>query len=242
MPQRIISPLLACAARQEAETASAALTSQSTSIGSEATLSASTNQPKIAPTTAPPTISAQPRGVGEDHRQEAADRGRRRPAEKQRVEHAGGDQPADENQQQQPRHDPHIVEGRALADVEEVEPVDLRASSRGAARARRSRRRRRSEQRDAGDNRKEEGHQRHGWWSSPPRQVRSRCRSARRRRGRRGRSRKSSHPCLSEKRRSSSPIVRTGIGLVTRGRAAGMVWVAMTPPSTVPSGAKAPGA
>ncbi len=55
--------LLACAARHEAETASDALTSQSTSIGSEATLSASTTQPKIAPTTAPRTISAQPRGV-----------------------------------------------------------------------------------------------------------------------------------------------------------------------------------
>ena len=37
-PQRNSSPLFACAARHEAETASAALTSQSTSIGSEATL------------------------------------------------------------------------------------------------------------------------------------------------------------------------------------------------------------
>ena len=65
-PQRTISPLLAWAARHDVETASAALTSQSTSIGNETTLSASTNQPKIAPTIAPQTISAKPRGSRED--------------------------------------------------------------------------------------------------------------------------------------------------------------------------------
>src|SRR5438270_13911915 len=62
-PQRIIAALLACDARHEADTASAALTSRSTSIGSDATLSASTIHPKIAPITAPEAISAQPRGV-----------------------------------------------------------------------------------------------------------------------------------------------------------------------------------
>ena len=68
MPQRIMSALLACAARHDAPTALPAVTSQSTSIGIDTTLSASTIQPKIAPTMPPATISAHPRGVAKTRR------------------------------------------------------------------------------------------------------------------------------------------------------------------------------
>ena len=64
---------------------------------------------------APPTISAQPRGVVKTIARKSRDRGRRRPAEEQRVERAGGDQPAEEDDQQQPRDHAHVVDRRALA-------------------------------------------------------------------------------------------------------------------------------
>ena len=116
MPQRSISPLLAWAARHEAETASAALTSQSTSIGSEATLSASTIQPKTAPTATPATISAQPRGVVKTIvRKPPIEAGVAQPKISD-VENSRGDQPAEEDDQQQPGDDAHVVDGRAVCE------------------------------------------------------------------------------------------------------------------------------
>ena len=144
--------------------------------------------------------------------QEAADRSRRRPAEQQCIEHSGGHQPPDEDQQQQSRDDPHVVDGRTLAHVEEVEPVDLARPPRGAGRARRIRRRRRAR---AARRRQPPGRRTAsaaGSWSSPPRQSRSECRSARRKKCRREGHGNPPIPCLSDQRRSSSPIVRTGIG------------------------------
>ena len=79
------------------------------------------------------------------------------------------------------------------------------------------------------------------WWSSPPRRCRSGIDQAGEERCRRAWSRKSSRPCRSDKRRSSSLILRTGIFRSAAGRRAAIVLVAMTPPQKVPSGATGAG-
>src|SRR4051812_46094256 len=63
MPQRAITPAFSRVARHDVETASDALTLQSTSIGSETTLTAITSAANASPMTVPKTISAHPSGV-----------------------------------------------------------------------------------------------------------------------------------------------------------------------------------
>ncbi len=97
---------------------------------------------------------------GEHHRQEFGDRGRCRPAEQGDVEHPRGDQPQGEDGEQQPGDDPHVVDRRALAHVEEVPPVRFEPILAPAGHFVEAHGGDRAEQTDARDDREEERHQR----------------------------------------------------------------------------------
>ena len=154
--------MLACAARQDAETASGradvAIDQERHRYHAQAE-----HDPAEDRADDRTADDQRPSARGqEDHLQELRDRGRRRPVEQSDIEHAGGDQPDEEDQQQQARHDAHVVDGRALADVEEVEPVKVLLASFAAPRQLvETDGGHGPEQPHAGHDREEEWHQRH---------------------------------------------------------------------------------
>ena len=126
----------------------------------ETTLSARTTQPKNAPTSAPPKISAQPCGRQEDHRQEWRIEVGVAQLNSSGVERARGDQPAEEDEQQQPRNDAHAVRRRTLQHIDKIVPVNVLLARFTAARELvKSGRCNGAEQSDPRDHREEEGHQ-----------------------------------------------------------------------------------
>ena len=156
-PQRIISPRFAWAARHDADIASPAVTSRSTSIGSETTLMRKHQPAEHSADHAAKRDQHPALGVVNTIVRNSGSMLVGAAAEQSDINRARGHQPGAENRQQHPRDDPDIVGRRRTWARRGNAASSNGAPLRGAAPSHRNRRRRRPEQTDPGDDREQEG-------------------------------------------------------------------------------------